>query len=459
MWTRRAFVRLLTAGAVAPAAVASTAPASVTERPRHRSTEVAAFQAFAESTHPRGALAARDDDWKRRWQMLALECDGLTDGQYFHRLRSALGWFSDGHTTVLPFEFVGGVPPPLANGPFRLALPLRLRVFDDGAWVVAAAGEAASLLGCRLSRIGRMSVEDLVRALATNWPGNEAWAHHWSAGTLVSPAFLQALDAIDDPERPIEFDAMDIHGQRVSRRVTPLDRALPRLQDLARVPTPREGWAQAAGGGNYVRDLGDGAAYASIDDMDDVEGKTFEQLTRDVFAQLARDDTRRLIIDLRRNGGGNNFLGEALRKGIGRSRCNRPGGLYVLTGPQTFSAAQNLANRLERETFALFVGEPTGGAPNHYGDARIMAGAETGLTAMVSSLPWFDSYPQDPRPWILPDLPVPDRCGDWRAGRDRALETVLAHRDDAAPEDWSLDRVFYFRRPSQQRGWAPFWRA
>jgi hypothetical protein len=37
----------------------------------------------------------------------------------------------------------------------------------------------------------------------------------------------------------------------------------------------------------------------------------------------------------------------------------------ALTSPQTFSAAMNFATRLERETDALFVGEPTGGAPNH----------------------------------------------------------------------------------------------
>ena len=262
------------------------------------------------------------------------------------------------------------------------------------------------------------------------------------------------------PDQPIPFEAVGSDGETLRIAVRPDDGvdAGARARSCAnprRARTgPRRRVAATTSGCST-----DGVLYLSLDDMDDVPGETFEALTREVFAALEPAGARRLVVDLRRNGGGNNFFGEALRKGIGRSHVNRPGGLYVLIGPQTFSAAQNLANRLERETFATFVGEPTGGAPNHYGDARIQAGAVTGLTAMVSSLPWFDSYPQDRRPWILPDLPVPETGEDWRAGRDAALAAAIDHRTRAAPDELSPDRVFYFGRGSQQSGWNPFWRA
>ncbi len=208
MWTRRHFVAALTTGALAPVASGSVGPwAAMPPKPATRRDELAAFKAFAETTHPRGPAAATDPDWRMRWEQLAAEADRLSDGAYFHRLRRALGWFRDGHTTVLPFEFVGGVPAQLASGPFRLNLPLRLRVFHDGAWVVAAGDDASTLLGRRVTAIGRMSVAELIRALASEWPGNDAWAQRWSAGALMSPAFLQALGAIDTPEQPIPFAA------------------------------------------------------------------------------------------------------------------------------------------------------------------------------------------------------------------------------------------------------------
>jgi hypothetical protein len=174
---------------------------------------------------------------------------------------------------------------------------------------------------------------------------------------------------------------------------------------------------------------------------------------------MENQSARRMIIDLRRNGGGNNFLGEALRRGVERSRFNRPGGLYVLIGPQTFSAAQNLANRLERETFAIFVGEPTGAAPNHYGDASTCTGPATDLAVHVSTLPWFDSVPQDHRQWIFPDLLSPAMFADYAAGRDSALDLALTHADDAEANELTRERIFYFSRPSQSGEWRPFWLA
>ena len=416
------------------------------------------FRAFAESTHPRGREAAADRDWRLRWESFEQEAERLSDGAYFHRLRRCLGWFRDGHTTVLPFEFVGGVPPQLATGSFGLDLPLRMRVFDDGIWIVAAGAEALPLLGGQLSKIGSRTPGELIRTLVVDWPGNDAWAHRWSASTLASPTFLEALGAVDDPTATIMFEATGRNGQEIQAALTPRVGYGSPSSLVERVRGPSEGWAATAGRGNYVRMLDDGACYLSLDEMDDVEGETFEALTREVFNSLRGPDTRRLVVDLRRNGGGNNFFGEALRKGIGRSTCNRPGGLYVLIGPRTFSAAQNLANRLERETFAIFVGAPTCGAPNHFGDAKTWSGAVTGITAMVSTLPWFDSYPQDQRPWIAPDILVADTFEDWRDGRDRALAAALTHQTDAAADELSRDRIFYFRRASQVRAWSPFWR-
>jgi hypothetical protein len=461
MWTRRSFIGLLTTATFTPVVAnsAATSPPGTASAAPSRRNEIDALRQFAEATHPRGCSAATDANWRSRWDTLARDADALTDGEYLMRTRRALGWFGDGHTTVLPFEFIGGVPPQLAGGPFRLHLPLKLRAWHDGVWVIGAAADAKSLLGGKLESIGKLSVSQLIRNHATEWPGNDAWAQRWAAAALSSPALLQALRAIDDPTAPIPMTSLAERGRTsVQLKVVSDDGENPNLTAVERSTTEHEGWAKSAGVGNYLRRLDTGVTYLSLDEMDDVEGKTFEALTREVFAELDRADLRRLIVDLRRNGGGNNYLGEALRKGIARSRINKPGGLYALISPQTFSAAQNLANRLERETFTTFVGEPTGGAPNHCGDAKVFAGPVTGLTSIVSSLPWFDSYPQDRRPWIFPDLPVPETFIDWKSGRDAALSAAIEHDAPVAVDELSPERIYYFRRDSQSQDWRPFWR-
>ena len=450
MLTRRALAGLAAAGALTPVAARAIASPS-------RRAEVAALRAFAEQTHPRGREAAGDPVWRAAWDRLAGSADSLGDGGYFGGLRSALAWFRDGHTTLLPFAYVGGPPPAFASGAYGRALPWRVQVFHDGLFVTEARDEAAPLLGARVTEVDGMMVPDILQRQAKDWPGSAAWAHRWAAGLFDSEGGLGEVGLGAGDVVAVAAEAPG--GGKIAAVLRPRAGAGEGRAGLQRIPTPREGWAAEAKTANSVHVLAEsGAIYVALDEMADVEGKTFAGLTREVFAALERPEARRIVIDLRRNGGGDNFLGEGLRKGIERSRFNHPGGLYVLTGPRTFSAAQNLANRLERETFALFVGEPTGGSPNHYGDGKILQGPVTGVTALVSSLPWFDSYPSDKRPWIAPDLPVPSLFADWKAGRDPALELALTHRAEGPGDDLSLVRVFYFNRPGQQAPWTPFWR-
>lgn len=450
MWTRRSFSSLAALGALGPQA-ASAQPAASANNPRR--VEVEALRRFAETTHPRGREAAADVDWRARWESLASGADALSVGAYLVLTRRALGWFKDGHTTVLPFEFVG--PPP--EGDLRLGLPFRAQAFHDGVYINAAKEEGAPLNGARITRIANVDAAAVMRAVAEHWPGNDAWAHRWAGSHFASPALLEGLGLVSDARAPVRIEAMR-GGRRVRATLAPREGAGADLVEMDRTRTPRERWESEAGVGNYVRMEGR-AIYISCNEMGDIEGRDFFEFTRECFTAMDSPSPDRVVFDLRRNGGGNNFLPEALRKRMLRSRFNRPGGLYVLTSPFTFSAAQNPSTRLERDSFALFVGEPTGGAPNHYGDASPFHGEATGLTSIVSTIPWFDSYPQDQRVWILPDLPAPATFADAQSGVDRALDLALAHTTDAEANELTRARVFYFERESQRADWRPFWRA
>ena len=428
-----------------------------------RRAEIDAMRRFAEATHPRGREARDDARWRQTWANLAASADSMSDGAYLVNARRALGWFGDGHTTILPFEFVGGVPEPLRAGPFGLALPLSLRCFDDGLYVIAASGSAEKLLGQPVTWINEASDVELMRRLALDWPGNPAWAQRWAGAALASPAQLVGLDVGSSAEQPWRIFTRPPSAARDAKgavsELMPRRESKDTLNAVRRPLLDHESWASSAGAGNYVRGLDDGIVYVSIDDVSDVDDLTFESLSRQTLEAAAK--ARRVIIDLRRNGGGDNFLCEPLRRGLARSHLNRAGGLYVLIGPQTFSAAQNLATRLERETFARFIGTPTGGSPNHYGDAKVFAGSVTGITAIVSAVAWFDSYPEDRRPWIMPDVLVPELATDWLAGRDRALDLARSEQFGVGVpqpgDDYASDRVIYYARPSQAQRWASFW--
>lgn len=455
MWTRRTlFASATAAGLASPRPAFARMPAT----DLGRRAEVEAIRRFAEATHPRGRDARSDADWIARWDALAAVSETDSDGGYVVGIRRALAWFRDGHTTVA-VHANGETPEPLRQGEWSLKVPLTLDAFDDGLWVTAAAEDAGDLLGKRLLSIEDVPVNEILRRHADCWTGSDAWAHAWAGEVLISMGDLTGLNVVRQPGRQaVRFAVQDADGHRIERALMPTAQS-PELRSAVRMPGDIERWTVEAGGRNFLRVIEDGRTlFLSLDQMGDVDGHGFIDLTRSVIAALSAPALQRIVIDLRRNLGGNNGLGEPLRKHLERSRLNRPGGIYVLAGPRTFSAAQNLATRLERETYALFAGGPSGGAPNHYGDASRMIGEATGLPIFVSSLPWFDSAPQDQRPWILPDLPSSSTWSDWQSGADPALAAVLADATSGPGDDVTLLRTFPYRRPSQTVGWTPFWR-
>jgi len=188
----------------------------------------------------------------------------------------------------------------------------------------------------------------------------------------------------------------------------------------------------------YLRDPNDWYWYEYLADErtlyvqfnvvgDKEEGESVEQFFDRVFALAERNDVERFVLDIRLNGGGNNFLARPIWYGlVGNKQLNQLGKLYVIIGRATFSAAQNLATILDEHTEAVFVGEPTGGRPNAYGDARAVTLPNSGLRVSISTLYWQDAMPWDDRAWVAPEIAADLTSADYARNRDPALETILA---------------------------------
>jgi hypothetical protein len=407
---------------------------------------------YAETTHPRGWIAAADPAWRSGWDRLAAEADAMTPEAYVMGLMTRLAWFHDGHTTMYVDGRVGPNGMIKAHG-FDLTLPIAATPFFDGLYVTAAKGEGAPLLGARITRVDGVAIEKLLRSFAAMWPGNNPTGAHHDADLILRPAVLRGarLAAPARVSAPITVEA-EIGGSLVKAVLVPRADAREGLDQLSRKPFPIDTWRPGSAS-NFVH--AEGRVLVIAFDRLFASKDSILAFVREAFAAMEAPEIDRVVLDLRRNDGGDNRMGEGLRKHLERSRFNRPGGLYVLIGPHTFSAAQNVTSRIERETWAMFVGEPSRGAPNHEGDARPIQG--DGFSAYVSTLPWFDSHPYDKRIWTMPDILAPLRFADWTAGRDRAMEVAFAHVNNQPLDDLSEQHTNYSERPSQKMEWKPFW--
>jgi tetratricopeptide (TPR) repeat protein len=186
------------------------------------------------------------------------------------------------------------------------------------------------------------------------------------------------------------------------------------------------------------------AVFCQVNAIQDKPGETMAAFAARLADFVEANPVERLILDLRWNGGGNNYLNRSLILALTRSpKVNRFGHLFTLIGRTTFSAAMNLTSQLEQWTNTLFAGEPTGSTTSHYGDSRRHTLPNSGLTLRLSTIYWRDWTVNEKRPWIAPDIPAELSAKDHFAGIDPALEAVLAFQ---APDDlaglllWAYDR-------------------
>ena len=198
------------------------------------------------------------------------------------------------------------------------------------------------------------------------------------------------------------------------------------------------GWVDARGDGAplWLRDatnrfwfeyLSDTrTVYVEYAQVADKENETVEAFAERLFAFVADHPVDRFVLDLRRNRGGNGALNRPILLGIIRSKVDRPGHLFTIVGRSTWSAAQMLVNDLEKYTHTVFVGEPTGGKVNHYGDSRKITLPNSGITVRVSTLWWQDDE-RDTRPWTAPALAADLTFEDYRANRDPAMRAILGY--------------------------------
>ena len=200
------------------------------------------------------------------------------------------------------------------------------------------------------------------------------------------------------------------------------------MRDGAKNPTPL--WLQDARNPYWFEYLPNQHVfymqYNVVADKDDEKLSAFFDRA---FQEVEKQPVEKLVIDIRRNNGGNGYLNWPLIYHIIRSdKINQKGKLFAIIGRLTFSAGTMCAVYLERHTSTIFVGEPTGGSPNSYGEHGEVTLPNSNIQVFVSTLYWQESDPRDKRPWIAPQVSTELTSEDFRNNVDPAMEAVLKYK-------------------------------
>jgi hypothetical protein len=291
--------------------------------------------------------------------------------------------------------------------------PLRVHDFADGVHVVDDVG--GEHVGKRLLAIDGVPIADVVRRVTPLIPRDNA-----STVRLLLPEYLvcaEVLRGLRIVTGPATYAFAD------GSELTLEDGAGALGSAFAPLPMPREPL--------MYRRLDEPFLLAPLE-----RGRSlylgFHQVTYPPPALLDRilraarsPGFRKLVIDVRANGGGDNTTYGPLLELI-KAKPLR-GKVVVLMGRMTFSAAGNFVADVDQETKAILVGEPSGGAPNQWGDRIPIELPVAGLTAYVAA-EYVEVSRFDTRDAVQPDVRVEPSVADFLAGRDPVLRRALALR-------------------------------
>jgi tetratricopeptide (TPR) repeat protein len=335
----------------------------------------------------------------------------LSDEQIAVALQGILVQLGDGHSNLLPI--------PTDTVPFEI-LPLAFYQFTDGLFVVAAADP--HLVGKQVVALGDRSTDTLLDDLRP-YVSRDNDQGLLSTGMLLMryPALLRAMGYADATDR-VRITLADGKQVEIAPKKFDPPSALSALPGVETVPL----WLRRPDDNFWHQPLPElDALYAQFNRLRDKQDQTIADYVDVLKAALRDGGARNLILDLRHNGGGNNALTWPLvRLAVWHQEAAPDHRLFVITGRQTFSAAQNLINRLEQLTDAVFVGEPSSSRPNFTGETTSVELPYSGLWLSISSRYWQDSQPGDRRPFIPVDMPVRLSSSDYFAGHDPVMAAL-----------------------------------
>jgi hypothetical protein len=369
------------------------------------------------SRHPEPFHAVRQAEFDRRVERLYESIPNLQDHEVMVEMAGVAAMLVDGHTAIR-----GGLR--FLSGQY----PLRLEVFDDGIFIVSAPENLRSAIGARLVRIGDVTAEEAYQRVASvTAHDNENTLKSRVPGRMTIPEILHALAIIPERTRA-RFVVVSKDGRQSALDLNPVayDRPIDWIQGRESGAQPlylqhpnRNYWHEHLAGSQTL--------YVQYNRVENAEGEPIDAYFASLTRLVEETPLARIVLDVRLNGGGNDYLNAPVVDWVKVSLPRVAGRFYVIIGRGTYSAAQKLVTRLDLATAVVFVGEPTGGSPNHFGDAVTRTLPNSGLTLTVSSR-YHNDEPGGNHRTFIPDILAPLTSVDYFAGTDPALDTILSLR-------------------------------
>ncbi|HYD87708.1 MAG TPA: hypothetical protein VEA80_09550 [Vitreimonas sp.] len=385
---------------------------------------------------------------ERRIAALEAQAGEVSQAYFELELARIVALADNGHTAYFP-------------GPrsrrFNRIADVRFAPFGEDFYVLRATAANADLLGARLVSVDNRSIAQVRAAARSLAGGTEAWRDRNAAYFFESPEQMHALDVIPRADRA-SYRFQLPNGRMVTRRFTPEPANPDRLRantDRWYYPAPMESesgmrtllsvdaapWAFREPDQPFrMRDAPEIDAFViELRQNNSAEEMDIAEFMLDSLEAARTSGRRNIVLDMRMNGGGDL---NTTRAWVRRLPRVVPGRVFVLTSPNTFSAAISTVGYLKQSApdRVTIVGEMVGDRLDFHAEGDVITLPHAGGAVLYATERHdyrtgcrniencHGSVVRHPIAVesLAPDIAAPWTIEAYRAGRDPAMEAVAA---------------------------------
>ena len=322
----------------------------------------------------------------------------------------------DAHTCVSPYV--------------RVLLPLELYWFSDRIYVIRTIPEYKDILYCKLTNINDVHMDEVINTLSLIVSyENESYLRSQLPKYLPAIELLYGLEIVDEIDS-IGITAEDMSGNKREVIIKPLAIAESREKLKSNINFTEENnlpfyrkhcdkyyWFE------YIKDFK--TVYFKYNACRENSDKDIITFERELIEFINENAVDKLVIDLRNNFGGNSTLLDSFIEKLKIcNKINKKGNLFIIVGRETFSSALLNVFSLKEKTNAIFIGEPTGGKPNCYGEVERFSLKNFGLVVSYST-EYYKIIKDDNLPSFFPDINIELTIENYVNNEDPCLDYIL----------------------------------
>lgn len=331
------------------------------------------------------------------------------------RIAEIVSSFRDAHTMLII--------------PVTRFLPFEFYWFAEGIYIVNAFERYKECVNCKVTHINGISISDVIQRIASI-------VSHENDSFLKSqlPKYNSASDVLYSLEIIDDFAQVEITVEGFNKEIRNIvvgsERANKRQIEIinedvdskCNIPLYRKNcdknfWSYFIESNNTL--------YFSYNSCSDMKGISVKSFCADLIDFINRKDVRKLVIDLRKNLGGNSTLLEPFIRDLRNcKKLNQESGIFVILGRDTFSSALLNAYSLKNKTAAVFIGEATGGKPNCYGEVQYFELKNSKLKIRYST-EYYKIIKDDKQLSFFPDISFEVTFEDYMSNKDPCMEYIL----------------------------------